>query len=66
LIRRNEALAILGLTPKQHHVDWLERHWQGELAWDVSGQRKARKGYSPVLIESLKINLDLPAIRAKK
>lgn len=66
LIRRNEALAMLGLTMRQYHVDWLERHWQGELAWNKTGAVKATRGYSPALIESLKNHPEINDIRKKK
>ncbi len=53
LMGRDAALEALGLTRKQKHVDWLERHWQGELKWNERN-RKNVKGYSPELIERLK------------
>lgn len=58
LVRRNEALAMLGLIQSIDDVGWLEKRWQGAILWDAPYGKKARKAYSLDLIEDMKDELE--------
>jgi hypothetical protein len=57
LLRRNEALEMLGLSTKLNDVEWLKKRWEGAILWS-QWKRKALKAYSLNLIESLRDELE--------
>ena len=65
IIGHNAALAMLGLTLRHVHSDWLKSKWQGELKWNQTGKRIAHKGYSPELLEILKNDPEFEAVKLK-
>jgi hypothetical protein len=65
LIGHNTALAMLGLTQRLVHSDWLKSKWEGDLKWHATGRRTCHKAYPSGLIEHLLESDELKAIKIK-